>query len=92
VFLECHTWNNLAQLQGLAVDPEAQRGGVATALVAEAEAFARNHQMRGVYVDTPVNNIGGRRFYEVKGYQLGYIMPRYYEDQLDGVTYQKFFN
>jgi hypothetical protein len=31
------------------------------------------------------------KFDEAIGYQLGYIMPRYYEDGLDGVTYQKFF-
>jgi hypothetical protein len=36
--------------------------------------------------------MGGRKFYEATGYQLGYVMPRYYEDQLDGVTYQKFFH
>jgi ribosomal protein S18 acetylase RimI-like enzyme len=42
-------------------------------------------------VDTPTSNTGGRKFYEAIGYQLGYIMPRYYEDRLDGVTYQKFF-
>lgn len=92
VFVECHTWNNLAQLQGLAVDPNAQRCGVATSLVVQAEAFAYSHEMRGIYVDTPVNNSGGRLFYEALGYQLGYLMPRYYEDYLDGVTYQKFFS
>lgn len=91
VFVECHTWNHLAQLQGLAVDPGLQRSGVAKTLVANAEVFARLHLMRGIYVDTPVDNKGGRRFYEAIGYQLGYIMPRYYEDRLDGVTYQKFF-
>lgn len=92
VFVECHSWNNLAQLQGLAVDPELQRSGVAKALVAKAEDFSRLHRMRGIYVDTPVDNAGGRRFYEAIGYQSGYIMPRYYEDHLDGVTYQKFFD
>lgn len=91
VFVECHTWNKLAQLQGLAVDPQVQRNGTASALVARAETFAQNCQMRGIYVDTPVNNDGGRRFYEALGYQTGYLMPHYYEDTLDGVTYQKFF-
>jgi hypothetical protein len=31
-------------------------------------------------------------FYQAVGYQLGFIMPPYYEDGLDGVTYQKFFD
>ncbi len=91
VFIECHTWNHLAQIQGLAVDPACQRQGAASALVTQAEAFAHARGCRGIYVDTPTANTGGRRFYEAIGYQLGYIMPRYYEDALDGVTYQKFF-
>ena len=33
-----------------------------------------------------------RRFYEAAGCQLGYRMPRYSEDGLDGVTCQKFFD
>jgi ribosomal protein S18 acetylase RimI-like enzyme len=47
---------------------------------------------RGIYVDTPTRNSGGRKFYEAAGYQVGYILPRYYEDKLDGITYQKFFD
>ncbi|HET9909944.1 MAG TPA: hypothetical protein VFQ23_25070 [Anaerolineales bacterium] len=56
-----------------------------------AEQFALAKKARGIYVDTPTLNTGGRSFYEAAGYQLGYIMPRYYEDEMDGVTYQKFW-
>lgn len=63
----------------------------ASALVTRAEEFARSKHARGIYVDTPTKNNRGRNFYEAVGYQLGCIMPRYYEDELDGVTYQKFF-
>lgn len=92
VFVEVRAWNRLAQIQGLAVDPTAQRKGAASALVSRAEEFARAQGARGIYVDTPITNMGGCRFYEAIGYQMGYLMPRYYEDQLDGVTYQKFFD
>jgi ribosomal protein S18 acetylase RimI-like enzyme len=92
VYVQYYAWNQLCQIQGLAVDPDAQRKGVASALVSRAEGFARAKKARGIYVDTPTSNSGGRRFYEAIGYQLGYIMPRYYEDKLDGVTYQKFFD
>lgn len=92
IFVEYHAWNRLAQIQGLAVDPAFYRQGVASALVAHAEAFARQHHARGIYVDTPTTNERGRQFYEALGYQTGYIMPRYYADTLDGVTYQKFFD
>ena len=91
LFVQFYAWNRLSQIQGLAVDPAFHRRGVASALVAQADIFARDRGSRGIYVDTPTANTGGRRFYEAAGYQLGYIMPRYYEDALDGVTYQKFF-
>jgi ribosomal protein S18 acetylase RimI-like enzyme len=91
IFVQFHAWNLLAQIQGLAVDPNYQRQGIASALINKAEVFARVKQARGIYVDTPVSNIKGRSFYEAVGYQFAYIMPRYYEDVLDGVTYQKFF-
>lgn len=92
LYVQYYRWNQLCQIQGLAVAPEFQRQGVASALVLRAEEFARSKNARGIYVDTPTTNMGGRKFYEAIGYQLGYIMPRYYEDRLDGVTYQKFFD
>jgi len=92
LYVEYYAWNQLSQIQGLAVDVDFQRQGIASALVARAEEFARSKNARGIYVDTPTKNTRGRKFYEAIGYQLGYIMPRYYEDELDGVTYQKFFS
>lgn len=91
LYVQVYRWNMLAQIHGLAVDPAARRQGAASALVAQAEAFAREAGARGIYVDTPVDNKRGRRFYEAVGYAFGYLMPRYYEAALDGVTYQKFF-
>lgn len=92
LYVQYYAWNQLCQIQGLAVDPEFQRQGIASALVARAEDFAKMKKARGIYVDTPTRNAGGRKFYEAIGYQVGYIMPRYYEDKLDGVTYQKFLD
>ena len=92
VYVQHYAWNQLAQIQGLAVDPSYQRRGIARALVDRAEIFALSKLARGVYVDTPTNNMRGRAFYEAVGYKFGYEMPRYYEDQLDGITYQKFFD
>ena len=92
LYVQYYDWNQLCQIQGLAVRPDFQRKGIASALVTRAEEFARSKNARGIYVDTPTANSGGRKFYETIGYQFGYLMPRYYEDSLDGVTYQKFFN
>ena len=91
VYVQFHEWNELVQIQGLAVDLSYQRQGLAAELVKKAEAFAREKGARGMYVDTPTLNQKGRAFYEAIGYNYGYEMPRYYEDNLDGVTYQKFF-
>ena len=91
LYVQYYAWNQLCQIQGLAVDVDYHRQGIASKLVARAEEFALSKKARGMYVDTPTNNIRGRTFYEAIGFQLGYIMPRYYEDGLDGVTYQKFF-
>jgi ribosomal protein S18 acetylase RimI-like enzyme len=91
LYVQYYAWNQLCQIHGLAVDPDVQRHGIASSLVGQAEDFARAKKACGIYVDTPTLNTGGRKFYEAIGFQLGYIMPRYYEDQLDGVTYQKFF-
>jgi ribosomal protein S18 acetylase RimI-like enzyme len=92
LYIQYYAWNRLSQIHGLAVDPDFQRQGIAYALVARAEGFARLKRARGIYVDTPASNIGGRKFYEAVGYHIGYVMPRYYEDDLDGVTYQKFLD
>jgi ribosomal protein S18 acetylase RimI-like enzyme len=92
LYVQYYAWNQLCQIQGLAVDPDFHRQGIASALVVRAEEFARFKRSRGIYVDTPTKNTRGRKFYEAIGYQFGYEMPRYYEDELDGVTYQKFFS
>ncbi len=84
-------WNMLGHIHGLAVDPSARRGGVAKTLVAMAEQFLRSRNARGVRVDTPVNNLVGRGFYEAIGFTHDYTMTRYYADDLDGVTYVRFY-
>jgi ribosomal protein S18 acetylase RimI-like enzyme len=91
VSVQFHTWNRLAQLHGLAVDPAVRRRGVAARLVQQAEVFVRERRGRGVYVDTPVNNLGARAFYTNQQYYQDYIMTAYYDTDLDGVTYLKLF-
>lgn len=92
IYIQFHEWNCLAQIQFLAVDPQHHRQGIASMLIERGEKFAKEKKARGIYVDTPTLNKRGRSFYEAIGYNYGYEMPRYYEDNLDGVTYQKFFD
>jgi ribosomal protein S18 acetylase RimI-like enzyme len=91
VSVEYREWNRLGQLQGLAVDPDLKRRGIASTLVRHAEEFVRGEGGRGLYVDTPVTNEIGHSFYEALGYRQAYVMPEYYDEGLDGVTYLKLF-
>jgi ribosomal protein S18 acetylase RimI-like enzyme len=92
VWVQFYDWNRLAQVHGLAVDPDERRRKVASALMQHAEEYARQKGARGVYVDTPVTNTIARLFYTAQGYQQDYVMTAYYDDDLDGVTYLKLFN
>ena len=91
VCVEYREWNRLGQLQGLAVDPALKRRGIASDLVRRVEEFVRGEGGRGLYADTPVTNEIGRSFYEALGYRQAYVMPEYYDEGLDGVTYLKLF-
>jgi ribosomal protein S18 acetylase RimI-like enzyme len=92
ISLRVHRWNGLAQIHGLAVRHDLLRRGCATRLLDAVEAFARDRDCRGIYVDTPVDNEAGRAFYLARGYSEDYRMSRYYADDMDGVTYVKFFS
>jgi ribosomal protein S18 acetylase RimI-like enzyme len=73
------------------VHPSERRGGVARSLVATVDEFLRSRDACGVRVDTPVDNLLGRGFYEAIGFTQDYTMTRYYADDLDGVTYVRFY-
>lgn len=86
-----HTWNRLSQIHGLLVGSNWRRNGVARALVSHCEATAKNKNQRGIYLDTPSDNDGGIQFYKTCDFSMGYIMPCFYDANLDGITLQKFF-
>lgn len=92
VTAQFYPWNRLTQIHGLAVMSESRRHGIASCFVREVEGFARSKGARGLYVDTPVNNEAARAFYRANGFAEAYRMPRYYSDELDGVTFTKFFD
>ena len=73
------------------MDPALKRRGIASALVRRAEEFVRREGGRGLYVNMPITNEIGRRFYEAFGYQQAYVMSEYHDEGLDGVTYLKLF-
>jgi len=86
-----YPWNRLGQIHGLVIHPDCRRRGFASQLVKEAEVFMRAKQGRGVYVDTPIDNISGCTFYKNNHYRQAYVMPEYYDEGQDGVTFLKLF-
>lgn len=92
VSAELQSWNRLGFIHGLAVDPDFRRMGMAKRLVDAVENAFRQNNCRGMFVDTPVDNKGGIRFYNAIGFTTAYTMPQYYAANLDGVTFQKFFS
>ena len=79
--VELYAWNALAQIWWLAVDPATQRSRQAPPLVAQAAAWSRAQGARGSYLDTPVDNLRGRAFYEAVGFVAGYLISRYDSDR-----------
>ena len=75
--VELYAWNALAQIWWLAVDPASQRSRRAPPLVAQARAQGA----RGSYLDTPVDNLRGRAFYEAVGFVAVYLISRYDSDR-----------
>lgn len=63
----------------LGVVPAARRRGVATALVASAAAWGRNHGARWAVLQVALDNTGARAFYERLGYvehhRYRYLVP-----------------
>ena len=44
-----------------------------------------------VFVEDDANSEAARAFYVSRGYSADYVMSRYYADDVDGVTYVRFF-
>jgi ribosomal protein S18 acetylase RimI-like enzyme len=91
ILAQFYSWNRLGQIHGLMIHPECRNRGTASTLVKEVEIFMQAHQARGLYVDTPVNNVEGWSFYQKKEFQKAYVMPEYYDVGVDGITFLKIF-
>lgn len=77
--------NDLAVLWDLRVAPSFQRSGVATSLLAAAEAWARDCGAREIKVETQNVNVPACRFYARSGFKLGAINPGAYGELPDEV-------
>jgi ribosomal protein S18 acetylase RimI-like enzyme len=91
IAVEHHQWNRLSHLHALVVHPDFRRLKIARNLVEYVELSSKARNNRGIYVDTPIDNLLGRTFYTSIGFKEAYIMPEFYEPGLDGITLQKLF-
>jgi ribosomal protein S18 acetylase RimI-like enzyme len=72
-----------AEMQDLAVRPEYERRGVATALIAAAEREARRRRAAKIRLEVSVANTAARRLYEKNGYRVAAQGPR----RVDGIVH-----
>lgn len=86
-----YSWNRLGQIHGLIVHGSYRQQGIGSMLIREIEKFMKMHHARGVYVDTPADNLAASLFYRKNGYLQDYVMTEYYDEGLDGIAFLKIF-
>ncbi|GAO77254.1 streptothricin acetyltransferase, streptomyces lavendulae type [Sphingopyxis sp. C-1] len=67
----CECWNGMADLAEIAVDRWARGRGVAAALLARVEVWARDTGLELIRLETQSNNPAACRIYARAGYTLG---------------------
>jgi len=78
-----------AELLRLAVRPEHQRLGLATALVARGLAELRADGCAVAFLEVRADNAGAICFYERTGWEAAGGRPRYYPDGTDALLYRR---
>ena len=74
-----------AEILALATDPDCQRQGAATALIADFHAEARHAGAEAAFLEVAAANAAARAFYAARGYAETGRRPRYYR-RPDGQT------
>jgi ribosomal-protein-alanine N-acetyltransferase len=77
---------DVAELQRIAVEPEARRSGVATALLDEVVRRARLSAADRLLLEVREDNAGALAFYAARGFTEVDRRPRYYRDGATAVV------
>jgi ribosomal protein S18 acetylase RimI-like enzyme len=79
-------WTDAGEITDLAVHSPLRRRGLARGLVMEAAAWARERDLRALWVEPRTNNMGAIRFYLTAGFRLSGFNDRMYSnlDDRDG--------
>jgi ribosomal protein S18 acetylase RimI-like enzyme len=74
------TWNNTFWLVDIRVRGEARRTGLGSALLGELKGRARREGVRGISVETQINNVPAINFYRKHGFEISGFNDHYYEN------------
>ena len=74
-----------ADIQTIAVVPEARRGGLGRVLMGSLIAEARDRGAREVFLEVRADNPGAQALYESLGFERIDLRPRYYQGGIDAV-------
>ena len=80
---------SMARIYSLAVAPRRRGRGLGRALVAAAEAAAREHNCGEVRLEVRADNAGAIGLYESAGYRRFGMLADYYEDHADAIRLRK---
>ena len=83
--MEPQTWQHAAMLWNISVDRAYRGRGIGRELIRRAIEWARDHQLRGIRLETQTNNWPACNFYRRLGFQLGGLDDHYYANDDLGV-------
>jgi len=83
--MEHQTWQHAAMLWNISVDRAYRGRGIGRELIRRAIEWARDHQLRGIRLETQTNNWPACNFYRRLGFQLGGLDDHYYANDDLGV-------
>ncbi|MEO0097079.1 MAG: ribosomal protein S18-alanine N-acetyltransferase [candidate division WOR-3 bacterium] len=76
-------------LANISVDRNYQKKGVGTKLINEIIVIARLREIKKIYLETRVSNIGAQKFYQKLGFKYSYLRKGYYNDGEDAWIMEK---
>lgn len=83
--LRCPRGAEQADIQTIAVVPEARRGGLGRVLMGSLIAEARDRGAQEVFLEVRADNPGAQALYESLGFERIAVRPRYYQGGIDAV-------
>lgn len=75
--------SKIARIYSIAVHPEFQKRQLGQMLLDKSILFARENQLEQISLEVKVTNDSAVSFYRKNGFQIGGIIPAYYNDGTD---------